>query len=1011
MPGSVITRRANSALLLVTLVAMLSACEAGAPTGSADSPAGTGPMAPVPGSALGAPESADAPAATGRPGFGPVPITGVRQGGSAGGDVAPRDAVAASAARVTPREVGADAGWARRRVGGQPVLIAGRGHEPLTLELTGLNPQRSYHVMVGYVLGLAGEVTTGWGLRARWGGEAGEPVRFDEASARYQPDPANPWVFEAELGRRTPDDEGRLVVHVDALDGTAHSALAYVRAARSGPLAGTGAASDAVLSRDGPPRVPATTAKAFPSGDDYMTLLQRWPAHAGDGFTAGYRGEPDLGYFGSGASYESGMRTLGNFIYVYALLSGAEGYDPQVSGVDPAQLERRARMALRYMARTHRTGDLVATNGEQWGNQWQSSWWTSRLAGGAQLLWDRLHANERSMVTRVVAAEADRQLSRSPQSGNAGDSKAEENAWNTEVLAWALALMPQHPQADAWREALNRWAMNSLSTAGDRDADRVVSGRPVRAWNSTVNLNDDFRVENHGAYHAGYMAWPLQSLTWSYYALAATDQPVPDTLLHNYQQVWRRLGATHLGAGRFAYLGGKDWPQHLYGMYAIVAPTVLLQHIDDNGLAGAVEAERLRLLEWEQRLWADGSFFGGRLAGPAFTGWNSVFDSDAAAILGMAHHLRQVLGVGAGESATGGDGSDERPQARGAESDRAASDLANTLSSPHSKFVMTRGEGLTAAFSWQTLRCCFHAVNPDRDVLGMVTAGDPHMLAWQEGQLAGDFSIAGVDDAPRGVSWSERRELAGGGFATLGERWVGGSASAPAVRQQLAMVSLPQRNRVVVLDQPVAGRTVTLTDSSGLDLAVTNDIFNRMSRRVVSGEQELILASGQTDRDIALSAPWANIDGRLGVAADGSAGGLTVRTRRLRTEPWGGLRTETLRWHPVEATDTYEPGAVIRRLALGFHAGRPQQTNRLSRDLAMVDTGDAELSAAVVPVDGERDDARMVVAANFADQPRQLRLESGVSGSSPAIKRRVELPARSVRVVSAHDDQQARAGQ
>lgn len=989
MLGSVIPRPVWWALSSVVLVAAIPACD---PDSS-----GSASPTPEPGVSDRADAGSDGGGTSAGPGsdHGPVPVGD--GAGSPGTGPAPRIVPArgvdgGDTATVTPADVPAaeEAGWHRRRVAGQPVLVAGQGAEPLTVELAGLQPQRRHHVTVGYVLGLAGGVTSGWGVRARVAGYSGDFARLDHRARRHQPDPANPWIFEAPLGRPAAGADGRVAVELAPVDGGAQAAVAYVRASRSPPLDRSGAPADAPLRSDGSAQVPATTTGGFPSAEDYLTVLQRWPAHASGGFTAGYRGDADLGYFGSGVSSESGMRSLGNFIYTYAVLAQDQRYDPSVSGVDRVQLRRRARMALRYMARTHRSGDLEATDGRTWGHHWQSSWWASRLAGGASLLWEHLDAHERSLVQRVITAEADRQRWATPPSATPGDSKAEENAWNTEVLAWALALWPDHPHAGAWREALSRWAVNALSVAGDGGDDTMLAGRPVSAWSSTVNVNDDFTIENHGAYHAGYMAWPLQSLTWSYYALSAADQPVPDALLHNYRAVWRRLASTYLGGGRFAYLGGKDWPQHVYGSYAIVPPTVLLQHLDGDELAATVEADRLRLLEWEQRLWGDGSFFGGRLAGDAYSGWNAVFDSDAAALLAMAHHLDGVLDGG-------GDGTGEAEPAA-LDGDQLAQRLPDRVTSTDSAFVMARGGGLTTGFGWRTLECCFSAVTGDRDVLGVVSAGDPHMVAWREGQLAGDVSLAGVEDAPRGVSWHETRELARGGYATMGVRWIGGSAAAPAITQQLAMVSLPGSERAVVLDQPVAARSVEVSSSTGLDLAITNDIFNQLTRHVTSGGQRRRVASGDADRVIGLAAPWANIDGRLGVAYDGTAGRLELATMALRTRPWGGLRHETLRWRADQPGGRHAPGTVLRRLVFGFHAGGPRQTRELSQGLRLLATGDAHVTAAVVPGgDGGGD---TVVAANFAAEPRQLTLELGGEAPAPT----VQLPGRSVRIVSQRDD-------
>lgn len=890
----------------------------------------------------------------------------------------------------------AEAGWRRRRLGGRPVLRAGGDGEPLAVELTGLDPGRDHVVLVGYALPLAAGETDGWGVRAAVGGaaEGGQDLaRLDHTHRRHQPDPANPWVFEAAVGRARPDVDGKLEAVVGALD-AGETAVASVRALPASVLDQLPARRDRELGR-GASAVSDTAREDFPAPDDYMRVLQRWPAYAQGGFTHGYRGHEDLGYFGGGEADEQGMRPLGNFVYTYALLAGDERYDPSVSGISRAQLSRDARQALRYMARTHTTGDLVATNGKAWGGQWQSAWWTSRLAGGAMLLWERLSADEQSMVQRVVVAEADHQVAGTSPSGAALDSKAEENAWNTEVLAWALALFPDHPRAPAWRQSLDERAMNALSAPADRYEDRVVAGQPVRAWNETTNLRHDFTIANHGAYHPDYMAFSLQSLAWGAYALAAVGEPVPETLVHHHRDVWNQLAATYLGDGQFLYPAGKDWPHRAYGLDAVLPATVLRQWLDGDRLARTVEADRVRVLEWEQRLRGDGGFFSGRFTGGALTRWNAEFDSDTAASVGMAYHLGEVLGDG-GPLPGGETGAGARPEPLSEAT--VAARLGGRLASPSAAFTTTRRDGFLTAFGWQTLSCCFGMVSAHHDVAGVVLSGDPSMAAWAEGQLAGSFSLAGAAEPPLGVRWHDRERLRGGGYATLGVRWVGGSAQAPGVDQQLAMVSLPRLGRALVLDQPVARRRLRLAASSGLDLHIANDVFNGLQRRVVSGSRDIPVAAGLADRELGLPQPWANVDGELGVAYDGTAGALELRTRSGRNLAWDSLRSETLRWRPAERQRPYAAGDVIRRLAFGFHPGGPERTRQLSEAMGVLDTGGTDVAAAWIQGETRGEAVTVLVAANFSGQPRQVALDVGsVPGARPSDGQR-ELAARSVEV-------------
>jgi len=719
------------------------------------------------------------------------------------------------------------------------------------------------------------------------------------------------------------------------------------------------------------------------TGDDYMTVLSRWVAHAERGFVSGYSGLSGAGFFGDGRSGENGMRSLGNFIFTYALLATDSRYDPALGGVNAAHLAERARAALRYMTRTHVTGDLVAADGERWGHHWQSSWWASKMAAGAALLWSHLAPEERAAVERVVADEANRHLIRTPPSGAQSDTKAEENAWDAEILAWASVLFPDRPEADAWRRKLTEFTVNALSTFADWSDGTLVDGRPVSEWSGTANVLSDFTIHNHGAYHAGYMAWPLASLTWVYYAFAQADRPVPQGALHRYGDVWNALRRTYIGDGRFAYLGGKDWPRYTYGLYAIIPATVLVHHYTGDPLARIVEAERVRTLAWEQEKWGDGSFFGGRFSGGNLVGWSAEFESDAAALLGLAYRLRELLASNPerGEFPTFGTVDADHP---------LAGPQPVAVYSPGSEFVFAYDDGFYTAFSWRTLS--------RKDVMGVVFYGDPQLAEWAPGQLAGGVEINGAAPDNRGVAWHDTKVLPGGGFATLGRVWYGGVAGSPDVEQDLAVVSLPAARRLVLLEQVRTRRTVRITNHWGLDFHIPNDIFNGNRRDVFYAGGRVSVAAGETQASYRLGEGWANVDGRLGVVVRTDGGSLVLETFRDRNEPrWRSLRSERLRWYPDAPGETYLRNQAVRRAVYLFHAGDADETARLAMGgVLMIPVEDGDILAAVVSL--AAGGAGLPARAETAGAGSESRGEALGSGSAVLVMANFGLQAKRVAV-------------
>jgi hypothetical protein len=221
------------------------------------------------------------------------------------------------------------------------------------------------------------------------------------------------------------------------------------------------------------------------------------------------------------------------------------------------------------------------------------------MALGASLIWDKLSPEELQRVERVVVHEASRHLERKAPGGASRDTKSEENAWDTEVLAAAVALFPKHQKAPAWREKLIEFYLNSLSAPQDRTSDQLVDGKPLKDQVYTENIHSDFTIENHGAYHFCYMACPLHSLAWGHYALRRTGQPIPQAQFHHFQDVFRRVQPTFLER-RFAYIEGQDWPRYAYGLYFIMPALVVLGDRFADADARAIEARRFRTFEEEQ---------------------------------------------------------------------------------------------------------------------------------------------------------------------------------------------------------------------------------------------------------------------------------------------------------------------------------------------------------------------------------------------------------------------------
>lgn len=629
-------------------------------------------------------------------------------------------------------------------------------------------------------------------------------------------------------------------------------------------------------------RKPDYSSKSYPNAADMMRILERFPMYSERGWHANFSGDPAVGYFGDPDHSEMGLRAMGNYVFVTALLAMDPAYDPKVSGIAKGTLLSRAHACLAYMTRAHTTGDLTCADGRQWGDEWQSAWWTARMAAGARILWPTLSGEERASVERVIAHEADRHLRRVPPSGASSDTKSEENAWDSEVLAWAVGMFPNHANAPAWRAKFTQFCMNTLSCASDRQDSTLIDGKPVKDWVVTANIHDDFTIENHGAYHFCYMACPLHSLAWGFEGLKGGGEAPPDAVFHHYRDVWRWIKRSYVGDGRFAYLSGKDWPRYAYGLSFVLPATVIAQlQFDDPG-ARRLERDRIALLEREQLINADGSFYGGRFTRNILGGRTAEYETDTYANLALCYLLHRH-------------GKTPTPS----ESDELWRYLRGSWSSPESGWAMGRSETLFSSFSWRSL-------GGVRPVGVFIPEGCAHMAEWMPGQLVGSFDAVGLD--PRKTKFKHEETEFEAGFSTTGEIVFFNAEGAPVISQQISYTVLASEGIAVVLERQTALASVTLKSSRAVNMALANDIFNGSSRVIAYQGKEIRLAGAKNlgtveaakagantggTTQIPVDSPWVCVDDGLGIALLGGVG-FTIHDCAGRNAPWGSVQYDVI---------------------------------------------------------------------------------------------------------------------
>ena len=227
-------------------------------------------------------------------------------------------------------------------------------------------------------------------------------------------------------------------------------------------------------------------------------------------------------YLDLGGTTEKYIRPVAHEAFVLALGLKWGFCTQQVCGVPQQETEDFACRLTASLADSHRANQ---TSGG-WGGQWQSALWAAQAAEAGWILWDRLAPDDREKLCRMLVYEADRFIDytvpyyRDLQGRilHQGDTKAEENAWNSNILTVATAMMPTHPHCRQWLDKNIELQLSAYAAPDDARSDSVIDGRKLRDVLKGSNINADGTAVNHGRVHPDYMCAIMHNATnaWIY---------------------------------------------------------------------------------------------------------------------------------------------------------------------------------------------------------------------------------------------------------------------------------------------------------------------------------------------------------------------------------------------------------------------------------------------------------------------------------------------------------------
>lgn len=518
------------------------------------------------------------------------------------------------------------------------------------------------------------------------------------------------------------------------------------------------------------------------------------------------------------------------------------------SGVTWQKIEDMAMKSLVFAYSTHKANRLKVCKGNNyWGSVsnadhvWESSLWAMSVAYSAFFQWDNLSDAQRGYIYALLKAECNYELERTIPTGYAGDTKAEENGWEADVLAATLGLFPDDALAPKWFERLREFAINSYSHPSDQTNTTVID-----AWYDTKtiadlykgqNLYDDYSLQNHNLFHTSYQNVVQQELGEAALALKLFQQGLHGTetwktnaLMHHNQEVQDSiLNWLALPDGELAMPNGNDWSLFLYDQ--ITSYSTLACFLQDPH-ALMLENMAYKYIQARQKTTPDGSWLlrpdvGARRMGV-----------EAHRVM-MTYLMHDILSTA---------------KLTPTRWDKFNKTYSKAKLIPCQNIVRASTDDRFTCFSWseglKSYTGYFAANSPDKNkiVVPYRANNTGNILGWYEvkGKRTNATPVVKGNYLLEGNSYVMNGEL-NTNDGTLNHRFV--------------LYSTP-KNALIYLDYVTANAPATITAAKGGLLAISTDELMKTSRT-------LYYMGGQQTTDgsqmVTFESPWVNIDNELGV--------------------------------------------------------------------------------------------------------------------------------------------------
>lgn len=561
-----------------------------------------------------------------------------------------------------------------------------------------------------------------------------------------------------------------------------------------------------------------------------------------------FRGENTMGNNEQGVRPNADLSMICAFLVKYGKPAGVT----LPAGVTWDKIDDMAMKSLVFAYSTHKANKLkVCAGGNYWGSTstsdvaWESSLWAMSVAYSAFFQWDKLSGAQKGYIYQMLKAECNYELNRSIPTGYAGDTKAEENGWEADILAVTLGLFPNDALAPKWFDRLREFAINSYSHPSDAANQTVIDPdydqKTVADLYRGQNLYDDYSLQNHNLFHTSYQNVVMQELGEAALAMKMFQQTLygeekwkTNALMHHNQEVQDSiLNWLALADGELAMPNGNDWSLFLYDQITSYTTQACFQR-DPHALL--LENLAYKYIKARQQTTQDGS-------------WLLRADVGARRMGVEAHRVMMTYLMHAVNSTA-----DLKPT--------AWNDFRNQFSEakilPCQNIVRAYTPKRFSCFSWSNgLKSYTGYFTSDKADANKIIV--PYR-ANNTGNITGWYEVSGKGTNAEPVV-SGIYQLQGNGYVMNGEL----NTNDKALNNRFAIYSTPG-NAIIYLDHVTANAACTITAQKGGMLAISTDELMKTSRTLYynkGGET----AHRQLDGSqfTILSSDWVNIDNEIGI--------------------------------------------------------------------------------------------------------------------------------------------------